>query len=130
MKEFILSNINEFDTFESYFGDAHIKDDCIVIPSINIALMKEHPLNHTTDLLFINFSYLQIVEPRYVSIYERGIIKNELKEYNQEQSKWYVGTFIGNDSHINAEMEVQASEIYLIIPKNFKASSKMWIPTL
>ena len=25
-------------------------------------------------------------------------------------------------------MEVQASDIYLILPKNFKSSSKMWMP--
>lgn len=128
MEEFILSNIDEFDTFDSYFGDACIKNDCITIPYINLGLMKEHPLNPSEELLFIDFSYLQIVEPRYISVYKRGEIKNELKEYNQKNSRWYGGTFIGNNSLLDAEIEIQAIDVYLILPRKFRTSSKMWIP--
>lgn len=128
MEEFILSNIDEFDTFESYFGDAQINNDYITIPYINVCLMQEHPLNPTKELLFIDFSYLHIVEPKYVSVYERGIIKNELEEYTPKQSKWYGGTFIGQGSLLDAEIEIHASDVYLIIPRNFKSSSTMWLP--
>lgn len=128
MKEFILTNIDEFDTFESYFGDAYFKDNFIIIPYINVSLMVGHPLNPNKELSFIDLSYLLIVDPKFISVYEKGIIKNELEEYNRKLSRWYGGSFIGNNSILDAEIEVQASDVYLIFPRNFKLSSKMWIP--
>ena len=129
MKEFILSNIDELDTFDSYYGTPHIEDDYITIPYINMGLMKEHPLNYSDHLLHIDFCLLQIIEPKYISVYERGIIKNELEEdYQFNKSKWYGGLFVGNETVLDAEIEVQASDVYLIIPKDFRISSEMWVP--
>lgn len=128
MKEFILSNIDEFNTSEAYYGNPIVEDNHITIPYINIGLMKEHPLNFSDKQLFIDFCYLHIKEPVYISVYKRGVIKNELTNYNQDYSKWYAGFFIGNETVLDDEMEIQASDVYLIIPKGFKASSEIWIP--
>ena len=128
MKEFIISNIDELDTFDSYYGNPNMKKDYITIPYINMGLMKEHPLNSRDRLIYIDFCFLQIIAPKYISVYERGVIKNELKEYNDKLSRWYGGSFIGDNSVLDAEMEVQAEDVYLIIPKDFKGSSEMWIP--
>ncbi len=128
MKEFILSNIDEYNTFEAYYGNPVMEEDFITIPYINMGLMKEHPLNCSEKQLFIDFCFLLIIEPIYVSVYERGIIKNELENYDRNQSKWFSGSFIGSNSVLDAEMEIQATDVYLIIPKGFKTSSVMWMP--
>lgn len=130
MKDFILSNIDELDTFDSYYGNPIIKEDYITIPYINMGLMEEHPLNIYNELAHIDFSFLQIIEPRYISVYKRGIIKNELDSYEEEYSRWYGGSFIGDSSILDAEMEIQAKEVYLIVPNNYKASLEMWIPNI
>lgn len=128
MEEFILSNIDEFNTSEAYYGNPIIEDDYISIPYINIGLMKEHPLNFSNEQVFIDFCHLHIKEPKYVSVYERGVIRNKLDNYNQDYSKWYSGFFIGDKTILDNEMEIQASDVYLIIPKDFKLSPKTWIP--
>ena len=128
MNEFIISNIDEFNTSEGYFGDAQIEDERITIPYINMGLMSDHPLNMSTQQTFIDFCFLQLVCPRYVSIYGKGIIKNDLSSYDPKKSQYFGGVFIGRGSPINGEMEIQASEILLIIPKGFKSSNNIWIP--
>ena len=128
MKEYIISNINEFNTSEGYFGNSKIEDDCITIPYFNMGLMPEHPLNSGNEQLFIDFSFLQIIEPKYISVHQKGIIKNDLASYDSRKSQYFGGVFIGDKSLLDNEMEVQASEVLLIIPKGFKASSDIWIP--
>ena len=130
VKDFILSNIDEFNTFEAYYDNPIIKENYITIPYINMDLMEKHPLNFSKQQLFIDLCYLQIVEPKYISVYKKGIMKNELDNYEEEYSRWYGGSFIGDSSILDAEMEIQAKEVYLIVPNNYRTSSKMWIPDI
>ena len=128
MEEFIISNIDELDTFDSYFGTPVIEKDYITIPYINMGLIEEHPLNSHNKLVHINFCFLQIIEPKYISVYNKGVIQNELDSYDDENSRWFGGFFLGEDSDLDAEMEIQAKDVYLIIPSDYKTSSEMWIP--
>ncbi|WP_418639272.1 hypothetical protein [Winogradskyella sp.] len=129
MKEFILSNIDEFNTSEAYYGNPVIEENYITIPYFNMGLTEDHPLNFSKEQLFIDYSYLHIIEPKYISVYKRGVIKNELKgDYNQDYSRWFIGLFMGDETILDAEMEIQASDVYLIIPKEYRISTEMWIP--
>ena len=130
MKKFILSNIDEFNTSEAYYGNPIIKEDYITIPYINIELMEKHPLNVNNEQLFIDFCFLQIIEPKYISVYGHGIIKNDLKIYDEKKSRWYGGLFIGDNSIMDGEMEIQAKDISLIMPIERNESSKMWMPKI
>ena len=130
MKEFIVSSIDEFNTSEAYYSNPIIEDEYITIPYINMGLMEEHPLNHNNQQIFIDFCFLQILYPKYISIYDKGVIKNELKKYDPNQSRWYGGSFVGGNSVFDGEIEVQASDVYLIIPESYRTSLKMWMPNI
>jgi len=128
LEKFIISNIDEFNTSEGYFGDSYSQDECITIPYFNIGLLEEHPINVYKQQLFIDFCFVQIVNPKYLSVFERGILINQLKAYDANKSIFLGGAFIGNHSEINSEMEIQASDILLILPKNYNCSLNIWTP--
>jgi len=128
VEKFIVSNIDEFNTSEGYFGDSFIMNNNIVIPYFNMGLMEEHPINMYSQQVFIDFCFLQIYKPMYLSVYERGIIINQIKNYDPEDSVYYGGLFIGNNSQIDSEMEIQASDVFLILPKDYNYSFNIWIP--
>lgn len=128
IEQFIVSNIDEFNTSEGCFGDSIIMNNNIVIPYFNMGLMERHPINMFKEQIFIDFCYLQIYLPAYLSVYERGIIINQLKIYDPKDSVYFGGSFIGDNSQIDSEMEVQASDVFLILPKDFSYSPDIWIP--
>ncbi|XLS30046.1 hypothetical protein ACJD0Z_04295 [Flavobacteriaceae bacterium M23B6Z8] len=128
MTEFIVTNNEDFDTSEGYFGKANFNNNIITIPYINMGLLPEHSLNKSSCQRFVSFSYLQIINPEYISVFEKGCILNN--NHDISKSKYFGGLFVGGSSEIDNEFEVQADAILLILPSNFKISKKLWIPEI
>lgn len=96
IKKFIVSNIDEFNTSEGYFGDSFIRDEFITIPYFNIGLTEDHPINVHKQQLFIDFCFIQIVKPKYLSVFQSGVLIKKLKTYDFKKSTFLGGAFIGD----------------------------------
>lgn len=130
MNSFIVTNNEEFNTSEGYFGNANYDSDVITIPYVHMGLLPKHPLNRMSYQRFINFAYLQIINLGYISVFDKGWLLNHLENYNTSKSKYFGGLFVGDRNEIDNEFEVQVDTFILIIPSNFKISKEIWIPEI
>lgn len=128
MEDLLISNIDEYDTFDAYYSTPISLPNEIVIPYINVGLSAEHPFNPLNEFVYVNFCYLKIVEPKYISVFKKGILVNKIEEYKEENSIWIGGGFLGDNIVWDGGIEIQAKDVVLIMKNDFRYSKSLWIP--
>lgn len=98
----------------------------MLIPYINLTLMKGHPLNKENNILMLDYGYLKfegvaLIKMNNEFTYDDTSFKYALYKFED------VGGININTGHYE-EIKILYERGYLLLPKQVRLSDKFWIP--
>ncbi|WP_129020200.1 hypothetical protein [Edaphocola flava] len=126
MKLVFEKNIDELDTFESFFGQIEKNKSNLIIPYLNLGI-SNHELNPSKKIQYIDYAYIIAQELLFFKI-DQIVVVNKLNDkYNYKES-----VFLGGESLIENQkvydIELQAKHIFLQINENYQIREEPWLP--
>lgn len=117
--------LEELHTFESLYQNVLFKNNNLVIPYINLGI-SQHELNPSEKMKYIDFSYVVLVNIRYLDVYlekTRYLVVGE----NTSGPKLHLGGIYGDYGHaIFNDMSVICESGFVHTLQNAHMSEEMW----
>ena len=126
----IEEGIDYVDTSDGYCSGVIFYEGNLILPTINLGILKEHPLNETDSLLHIDFGYIFIEKVHFLkSSEEEEPSIGKSRVFQESESKFFTGESI-EQNKFQGEIEVQADNYLLILRDDYCLSKEIWVPNL
>lgn len=119
--------IDHIDTVESFFGQVLVKNGSLLTPYIGLGI-HEHPLNTSSTLKFINYSYIVAIGLRILKVNNQVVINEPINVLSKDQSIFLGGNSLFENQKRIHELDIQADEVFLYVPETSEISSGLWLP--
>ena len=127
-KNIFETHVDEIHSFDANYKNVIFYNNNLLIPYVNLGI-SNHPLNTTSTLQFLDFSYMIFKNIKFLSVYicnKRSIvIKSNLflkyPKYN------FGGEYLDYNTSIFNDLEIHCESAFLQILETTKISDKMWV---
>jgi hypothetical protein len=126
MKLILEEGFDLIDTSESFYKEYLLKDNNLLIPYVNLTLMRGHPLNNLLNVVLLNYGYLVFRGVVLIKKHDRWIYDDTEFKSGKYEFLDIGGTNL--NSGIYEELKILYEEGYLQIDERASIASEFWKP--
>lgn len=120
--------VDEIHSFDAYYKNVVLYNNNLLIPYINLGI-SNHPLNNTSSLQFLDFSYMVFENIKSLSVYicNKRYNVNEFNSFQNYPKYNFGGEYLDYNASIFNDLEIYCEKAFLVKLETTKISDKMWV---
>ncbi len=120
--------VDEIHSFDAYYKNVIFYNNNLLIPYINLGI-SNHPLNETSSLQFLDYSYMVFENVKALSVYicNKRYSVNEFNSFRNYPKYNFGGEYLDYNASIFNDLEIFSEKAFLVKLETTKISDKMWV---
>jgi hypothetical protein len=120
--------VDEIHSFDAYYKNVIFYNNNLLIPYINLGV-SNHPLNETSSLQFLDYSYMVFENIKSLSVYicNRRYNITKFNSFQNYPKYNFGGEYLDYNSSIFNDLEIYCEKAFLFKLETTKISDEMWV---